>query len=189
MKVVIFNSPPQSGKDDSVTFLKSKYKNIHHCEFKAKLINIVCELYDITRDQFDLVYTNQTKDEPCEYFDGMTPRAALIYVAEKIVKPAFGKDYFGKHACKSLQAGKINVFTDGGFYDELKPVIDVCGAANATIVEIVRDGKSFDEDARSLVAMEGVERMIVQNNSELNDLFCKIDELFTYIAGSELERR
>ena len=50
----------------------------------------------------------------------------------KVIKPKFGKDYFGK-AAHTLREDKINMFSDGGFHDEMKVVVDACGADNTFI--------------------------------------------------------
>ena len=79
-------------------YLAQKHQDVLHLEFKTKLIALVKEIYFIDDEQWQSIYTNELKDIPMALFENKSPRQALIYVSEKVIKPKFGKDYFGKAA-------------------------------------------------------------------------------------------
>lgn len=170
MKVLICNSPPQSGKDTFVKYLAKKHENVQHLEFKEKLIKLVCEIYSITRKQWDEIYTNENKEIPSGIFTGLSPRQALIHVSEDIIKPHFGNDYFGKAASKLLKEHKLNMFSDGGFYDEILEVVKIAKPENTLLLEFKRDGCNFSKDSRGVVNIEGVTRYVFDNNGSQEQL-------------------
>lgn len=184
MRVTICNSPPQSGKDAFVQYLAQKHQDVLHLEFKTKLIALTKEIYFIDDEQWESIYTNELKDIPMALFENKSPRQALIYVSEKVIKPKFGKDYFGKAAAHSLCEDKINMFSDGGFYDEMKVVVDACGADNTFILDFQREGKNFKQDSRGYVNIKNVERFSFNNNGTLEDLYEFADGYYEIVKHS-----
>lgn len=141
----------------------------------------VDELNEIVKDgleKFSLKY-NFNGD-----IDDMSPRQALIFTSEYIIKPEYGSDFFGKAMASQLKyvekefSGKdVQVFiTDSGFIDELKPISNF----NLNILSIYRDGTDYDpsKDSRTRITQEqldnagmsNVEIIKVENNKTLNEI-------------------
>lgn len=178
-KVIIHNGPPSSGKDVASTTI-TKYLNhqgVHarHEEFKGQLFRLTRAIYGIPVDVWDKWYTREGKELPREELGGLSCRGALIHVSEDVIKPNFGKKYFGEFAAK-YDADVVS-FSDGGFVDEIYPLIEKYGRENVLVVRIHREGYTFEGDSRSYLPDGVVEHMIditnhmpVENNDrEFND--------------------
>ena len=61
----------------------------------------------------------------------------------------FGGDAFGKAMVASLPESGIVFVSDGGFAEELIPVIDHVGGDNVLVVRIHREGVDFAGDSRA----------------------------------------
>lgn len=174
LKVVIFNSPPRLGKGVAAkdmieqTNTEDTLFTAHHREFKDSLFELTAAMYGISVEDFLKDY-----DAPCEgsptgwvkdlntasiNFVGSVPdddnkislsqRSSLIHMSENIIKPVFGKDAFGKALVESLPESGIVFISDGGFKEEVQPVIDYVGEENLLIVRINREGVGFEGDSR-----------------------------------------
>lgn len=151
-KVVVFNGPPGSGKDTAAhaaNRIASVLQNSSEVkQFKDKLFTLTAEMYSVPRDLFTgEMYTRENKERPYITLGGLSPRQALIRVSEDIMKPAFGKDYFGKALAAEIYK-EYTFVSDSGFMDELVPVINRVGPENVLVVQITREGCSFDNDSR-----------------------------------------
>lgn len=167
-KVIICNCPAQTGKDVFAKYMSTRYGHTH-LEFKTKLIELTRSIYDVSKETWDEIYVSGTKETPMDIFDGLSPREALIYVSEDVIKPKFGKNYFGKSAAKQLKDG-LNIFSDGGFFDEINEVVKVVGVENVIFFEFERDNKTFEGDSRKRVNFDGIHRIVFDNNGTISDL-------------------
>jgi hypothetical protein len=75
-------------------------------------------------------------------------RDAMIYVSEKFIKPKYGKDYFGKQLANQMTSEGLFCVSDGGFQEELSPIINKFGAESITIIQLTREGCDFSSDSR-----------------------------------------
>lgn len=193
---IIFNGPPGSGKDEAAkTIREFDPTNTVHLEFKTQLIEHALDLFEIDRDLFMSLYNDRnTKEERSIHLtlDGKTlysPREALIYTSEVVYKPRYGKGYFGECAARLLQDGKINVFSDGGFVEEIIPVANRCQNRLA-IVHLYREGCSFKSDSRSYVHIEDVLQYTIINNHGLELFQSSVINIYNQIRhlfqGSKL---
>ena len=167
---VVFNGPPKSGKDficDSLIDLSCNEFN--HLRFKDKLFELVQCIYDIDKETFFKIYNNrEMKDLPHPAFNMLSPRQAMIYVSEVVIKPRFGKNYFGKIAAKNMKHG-MNVFSDGGFIEELVPVYYE-SEGNLLIFRVHKDECNFSKDSRGYIDKCEDARIIdIYNNSTKED--------------------
>lgn len=109
----------------------------------------------------------------------LSVREAMIYTSEVVCKPTFGSNYFGIAAASSIQEDYINVFSDGGFVEELTPIIDKLGKENVMIVRIHREGCDFSGDSRDYLPDGIVSNTFdVYNNDTLLDLMVKMKHVF-----------
>jgi len=149
--IVIFNGPPGCGKDEACKFFgQLGYK---HLSFKEELFKETFKYFNVSPEWFMNDYNNRSvKEMPVDELkiDGVSisRRDAMIYVSEKYVKPKFGNDYFGRQLSNHIdEDGNFSV-SDGGFVEELTPIINKVGTDNIVLVQLTRDGCDFSSDSR-----------------------------------------
>lgn len=166
-KVVLFNAPPEAGKDVAAKHC-AKVFGMEHKEFKGKLYDIVQCLYTLTDEQLETLKLRENKEVPSELLGGLSLRQAMINTSENIIKPNFSKSYFGDSLAKSINSD--TAVSDSGFVDELMRVVDKVGEANVLVVRIRRDGYTFDGDSRSYIPDGTVKNIIdIQNHMPPTD--------------------
>lgn len=151
-KVVVFNGPPASGKDVIANSLVSLYPNIYeHLTFKQPLVERVKEIFGISDDEWEDMYSREMKEVPQERLGNRSPRQALGFVAEDLIKPLAGDGIFALEVCESITKTKTNpskvfIISDGGFEEELVQVS--LHFYRPLLIRIHRDGKDFTNDRR-----------------------------------------
>lgn len=180
--IIILNGPPGSGKDVIAAEIKKALKSqCVHLEFKDCLHDIAFAMTGLAPQQyFDIYNDRDLKERKLESFYGLSPRELLITISEDMVKPVFGKDFFGKY-----MVNKINkvfpdniVFSDGGFPDEVNALAKEFGASNIKVVRLYRPGHTFEGDSRNYLdrrdLMKGVVIRDVNNTGTIKDATMKI---------------
>ena len=153
-KIILLNSPPDSGKDITATALK-ELTGVKHCEFKSTLFSVAKGITGLSHEDFFKIYNDRDKKElPQEEFFGMSPREMMIWISEDVCKPEFGKLFFGKAAANQVNIETGSVFSDSGFPDEVFPIADKFGADNIYVVRFNRHGSSFGNDSRDYLQPE-----------------------------------
>ena len=147
--VVILNGPPNSGKDTIAAAMVEadpEWRRVRR--FKEELYRVAAMLYCVPyEDVVEICNDRELKDAYHDAF-GCTPREALIYVSESVVKPHFGDEWFGRKAALSLESGCTHFFSDGGFMAEMNPLLAAVGENNFLLVTLVRPGCDFSNDSR-----------------------------------------
>lgn len=175
-RVVILNAPANAGKDVGAEYL-SEVDRVHHKEFKRALFDVAIAVAQIPKSVFFILYNNRkTKEQPSDLLFGRSPREHMIHTSEKLIKPVYGEDYFGIALANSLQEG-LNVVSDGGFIDELQPVIEAVGKENVLIVRVHRDGCDFSADSRDYLYDTGCLEVDLENDSTLEDYLENLENL------------
>lgn len=151
--VILFNGPPRAGKSEAARYVSTVF-GAKVFNFKDKLVALTKEIYNISDEDWKDYYSRDNKDtKAIPNADGKTAREALIFVSEGIIKPLFGKDYFGKCAVETIKnSEKMLVCGDCGFDQEVFPVINHFGKDNVYLVKIHRKGYSFVNDSRNWVS-------------------------------------
>lgn len=188
---IILNSPAGSGKDVVAQFLK-RHHQCHWMEFKTRLIEITTAVFGVSVIEWEGMYTRENKDTPhwklktSKRGEWMSPRQALILISEEVIKPNMGSNYFGLCAANSLKENHFNVFSDGGFVDEILSLIDVVGEENIFKIYIDRDGCQFDENdsRKELPDIMFKESYTIDNNNSLNELYVQVEEVFEHIVNN-----
>lgn len=153
-KVVLFNGPPNSGKDYLADLMVSQL-GASKKMFKQRLYEITAAIYGIDLVRFvEMASSRTSKELPNKELGGLSPRQAMIKVSEEVIKPKFGKDYFGKALAKNIGLG-LTVISDGGFDEELDIVTYEVGVENLVVVKLEAEGCSFVNDSRKYVDSEG----------------------------------
>lgn len=193
-KLVLFNAPPQVGKDTAADYLVKKY-GVTKLQMKDELYTLTsCLLHTKKSDFLDLATDNVKKDVKQIDFNGQlkSPRDMLIFVSETVVKPNFGKSWFGDSVAHKINnvvevneffGEKVIVMSDCGFYDEVYSIIKKCNLSpeDVTLVRIHKDGHDFSNDSRSYVYFDKEvisTSMDIYNNDTLDVYLNKIDEIF-----------
>ena len=215
LKVIVFNAPPRAGKEVAakavMRCINTQDSNLvaHHREFKDELFKIAANTLDISVEDFLRDYDSEVKDVvaakylanadenvwwkdvPIYKVHGRqySKREWLIYVSEYVIKPSFGKDAFGKMFVNSLPKEGVVAVSDGGFPEEIKPVIDHVGAENITIVRIHRDGCDFSNDSRNYLIQEMFEDKITFIDIENNSTLDKFETNVVHILGGILNEK
>ncbi len=149
---------------------RNGYKTIYAQSFKETLIDIALVIANVERSTWNYWYT--AKETPRVELGGLSCRQFLIKVSENAIKPAFGNGYFGNAAANKLLHG-MNVFTDGGFVEEIEPIIQKIGVENVIIVRLSRNGHTFKNDSRNYIYIPSVASFDIKNE-KLDDAFTEI---------------
>jgi hypothetical protein len=145
--ILILNGPPGSGKDKACLYLKQK--GVKHLSFKYHLFTATADHFNVDLKWFMKDYDDRIlKEQPEEKLNGYSRRTALIHVSENIIKPLYGKDFFGVKASEEIAEQGQYCFSDGGFQEELAPIINKFGAKRIVIIQLTREGCDFSSDSR-----------------------------------------
>jgi len=181
--VIILNGPPNSGKDTIADAMAAEF-GLQNSRFKAHLYAVTAVVFNLDLDSF-IIQANdrEAKESRTLLLNGVlySPREALIYVSEKVIKPHFGDDYFGQMFAENLDLVRGTVASDGGFESEVYPVIEQVGAENVFIIQFTRYGAdSFEGDSRDWVNVEGVETLRTTNNGTVQEI---VNNIYDYIMS------
>jgi hypothetical protein len=145
--IVLFNGPPGSGKDAAADFFKEL--GFKHLSFKYQLFKETIKYYDVDQKWFMDRYKNRDEKEvPSAYLNHMSCREAMIHVSEDIIKPQKGLDFFGSLVANEIDLNRDYCISDGGFVDEVAPVINKVGSENFVLVQLTREGHNYSTDSR-----------------------------------------
>lgn len=182
--VIILNGPPGSGKDTIADFIAAEF-NAEHLRFKTKLYAITALVNNLDFDMFMKIATDQNTKDSVKLARGLTARQLIIETSENVIKPYYGKDYFGNDVGDSILKSDKSLFvlSDGGFPEELTSMIRT-GKLNhndVIIVKLYRNGCSFDNDSRTYfdesVIHKDIKVITFVNNLELYPMYDAIKQL------------
>lgn len=201
-KVILFNGAPNSGKDESARIMQQLLDEGSVVSFKTELYKLTAKHFGMNLSKFiKIAQDRNTKElKTKELINnsglsflqklklyviglfkmvGMSPREAMIFVSEEIVKPKFGSKFFGHKIVETMSEIDSNFFfvPDSGFVSELQPLVDA--GYDVHVVRIKRDGCSFDNDSRieltdELLKPFGIKGIDVDNNGTLDELSDKL---------------
>lgn len=167
----VHNAPPETGKDFICDFLEENM-GFEHVRFKEKLTSLVKMIYSISDDDWAYLYSRKNKEIPSQRLDGKSPRDAMIFVSEKIIKPSMGDDYFGRALADKISQSQNRLFccSDSGFSDELKPLIGELERENVRVFRIFRDGHTYEKynDSRRYLSPEDFNNEVVFRDIDNN---------------------
>lgn len=154
-KLIILNGPAGVGKDtlaEQISWLSG-----------AKMINNKQPLFDMARailgaadyGKFLAAYNDRSrKESPQTFLNGVTPRYFFIWLSEDIIKPAFGREYFGNRFLQAVNEAKEElIVADIAFVDEILPALR--DGHQVTLYRIHREGVEFGKnDSRNYIFNE-----------------------------------
>ena len=145
--IIIFNGPPAAGKDEATVQFTSR--GFHHLSFKEVLIEETVKFFGTTMEWFMKDYDNRAmKEKAAVELKGLSRREALIHVSEDVIKPKFGKDFFGVKVAEKIDPDKNYAISDGGFSEEIIPIMEKIEPSEIILVQLLRDGCSYSGDSR-----------------------------------------
>jgi hypothetical protein len=142
----------------------------------------------ITKAEFFELYDNrETKERANPNTFNMSPRDAMIYVSEEIMKPHFGEFYFGDAMARSLPDG-VSICSDGGFLSETLSVANNIGHDNVVVIRLHREGCNFDNDSRDHLYDTGCVEYDVINDGTLDQLFVKVMDIMVGEVRGDVQK-
>ena len=186
-KIIMFNGPPNSGKDTLADELvKILGPKALRSSFALSLKDLVATALFVTVEDVE-----RHKDEAMNVaaggdsmailaLDDVTFRDALIYFSEGFMKPLFGHNIWGKTLSLALKLHmeeqpdtEFCVISDLGFEDELQTFIDDYGAENVLVVRVSRHDTSFENDSRHYVECKDCAIIGVKNENKTPNEVCQ----------------
>ena len=177
-RIIIINGPPQSGKDTTGALVEA-FTGAFRTKFAKALKDRAHAMLglNVPHDHFE-----QMKDRPLEVLGGKTPRQFYIWFSEEVIKPKFGKRYFGEITADEIKVqvalGRDTVVTDSGFVDEALPVVEAF-PGQVELWRIYRKGRSFEGDSRSYIDLPGIDFKSIHNNGTVIELAARVQELLS----------
>lgn len=166
--VIIFNGPPNSGKDYAAEIVTDTFQDAVHLEFKKALREVAHHMASLYSNEYvswnlqdavdscnGIEYSERktAKDEiRLHAFGRRTWRQFLIWISETVMKPIFGQDIFGRAAAKLVREtdASIIAFSDGGFQVEVDELLKLEGVT-VIVCRLYRDGCEWGNDSRGYV--------------------------------------
>lgn len=193
VKLIAFNGPPRSGKDTGANTVQSMIGR------QCVKIPLALILKEMTCRFFNTPYPwdgyEGMKDKTNGAFWGMTPRQAYIWMSEEVIKPKFGKDFFGKELVKRVdeivnsrfnrqhRSNLIIVVSDVGFIEEWEIFQNYFGEKNCFLIQLFRPKHDFNGDSRSYIYQDllkipdGVRVETLDNNKDIEVYENKVQSL------------
>lgn len=178
-KIILLNGPAGSGKDTAFELLKKEFSSSIDYDLKMKKLAqplkwVICQLFDLP-----LTDAEDKKDEPRDVTYGFTLRELFIWMSEECIKPKFGVDFFGKLLASQLREEQlftdsgdretIYVITDCGFPEEAASIMEAFGEKNILLLELHREGTTFEGDSRNYIRSKLDEKYAVDWHYLPND--------------------
>lgn len=178
--IILLNGPPGCGKDTLANLVVKLDREFLKANFAFPLKSVNQTLFSLTDEQVEVLESDRrAKESPQDILFGKSWREVNILLAEKLIKPEYGKDAFGKLFIKRLKKsfprvpknGFQIVISDCGFSEEIGPLIETFGVNNIHLVKIQRKGCDYKNDSRNYVdgSKLGIQEHYLQNNTKLDD--------------------
>ena len=199
MKVILLNGPPGSGKDSAAIYFADQHRAVSCQKFAQPISDSLRTVFGINMSEWARLYSEH-KEEPLSALGGLSPRQAMIWMSEEVIKPKFGKGFFGKSAANrvkglfwnesSLTKGMVT-FSDCGFPEEVKVFIEeinpITKKEDIHLVYIHKEGCTYEGDSRMKVEPEDVgltretNYHTINNNGTKKDLYTSVGDLIKTI--------
>lgn len=193
LKIILFNGPPQSGKDTAAE-LTQLFLLPSACpltKFAYPLKHMTHRLFglDVRPDHFET-----QKDQPLACFWDKTPRECYIAVSELLMKSLFGKAVWARALIESIadmqtsnppKSPDFVLVSDLGFQEE----IDLIHTSfpDTVLVQIARPNCDFSNDSRSYVSPPpGVPLVRLDNSRTKQDLEAQIKAKLLPVLSAEI---
>lgn len=187
--VVILNGPPGCGKDTianswSEKTLGNDEFRPHVKAFKEPMYRVAAAALGLPLHEFMELYNDREwKEHNRPEWGGKSVRDLMIATSESYLKPMFGETCMGKLAVSSIQQripsqNDVIVFSDGGFKAEVE---ELEKHFHVRVVQILRDGCSFEGDSRSYIEGTNLPTYLLFNDRSVEEA---VEDLEWIIEGT-----
>lgn len=154
--VLLINGPKSSGKDHTSKVILDTWSRTAMVKFAQPLYDGICSIFALDPLVWEHMYNNH-KETPNDLLFGKTPREAMIWLSEEVLKPKFGDNILGVIAANKVQSLfnsgiELVHFSDSGFAPEAIEVINYVGADNTYLLRLHAEGCDFTNDSRSYIS-------------------------------------
>lgn len=185
--IILFNGPPGSGKDTLANALIDRLHSSHidACleKFARPLKDCVPAFYGISVEEFKHMDSSvELKAQPQDCFLGKTCREVQIAFSEDYAKPLHGKNFFGLLLAERIKklGEQVVCVSDSGFSEEAETIIEEFGKENVMLVNIIRDGTTFEGDSRGYINVGCSFKLVLHNNKTVCEA---VDTLWDILAA------
>lgn len=165
--IICLNGPPRSGKDTAASAISLALQAFHYK--MSHPLKIAIPAFMGLEDR--RLYLEENKDTPLPQLNGRTFRELQIGLSELWAKPLMGSSVFGQMAANNIRGhvgpNRVAVISDCGFAAEVPPLLKVVGQRNVLILQLVRDGCTFENDSRSYIEVDGVDMIQLHNKYDV----------------------
>lgn len=187
--VVILNGPPGCGKDTIAnSWLEKTLGNDefrpHVKAFKEPMYRVAAAALGLPLHEFVELYNDREwKEHNRPEWGGKSVRDLMIATSENYLKPMFGETCMGKLAVSGIQQripsqNDVIVFSDGGFKAEVEELEKYF---HVRVVQILRDGCSFEGDSRSYIEGTNLPTYLLFNDRSVEEA---VEDLEWIIEGT-----
>lgn len=161
IRIICINGAPGVGKDTAGKLLKEIYGDVKLMKFALPSDEIAQNLLDISDSVYADWRENRKDEIPTKHNSAckVTLAELLITISENFIKPCFGETYLAHECAAEIGSAGIGVknepvyvITDVGFQYEFEYFKECFkDTANVRLINIKRDGYTFDDDPREEV--------------------------------------
>ncbi len=172
-KIILINGPPHSGKDTAGKILRRTH-GARLYKMSRPLKDGLREFFGFSIDAMKLSVEPNKDDHVVDLFkvawnsNILSWREVQISLSEDWAKPLFGDDILGRIAVgylMQLSSFDMTVITDSGFRDEALPLVTAFGADNILLIQLMREGCSFERDSRDYIKLDDLGVTTIQLNN------------------------
>lgn len=174
-RIIFVNGIKRSGKDTIGDILQRTHgASIHKAA--EPLYKAIRETFSLSEGHWSHIYNNH-KEEPREILWGMSPRQAMIWYSEEVIKPKFGQRFFGVQLAERIKTDgcHLAVVTDSGMVEELLGCMENTEEYDHYLINVMRDGTSQEGDSRQVIHPDDVDipldkHAYIENNGTMKEL-------------------
>jgi hypothetical protein len=200
MRIVLFNGPPSCGKDSAARYLSHAWSEGAYLPGRVDFLRMshankraFAGLVDARIDQWGEVEGWESiKDKPHWLLNDKTYRQWQIEFSEKLMKPLYGQDVFGRLFVNTLdkrydlfeRADVTVLVPDSGFDIEIDTLVKHFRVEDIVLIRVHRQGCDFSNDSRSYLKGAGLrdDRCFdVDNNGSLDAYYVQIVKLLKMV--------
>lgn len=173
MYVILFNGPPQSGKDTLAQMLADHLYHVSGARVVQDSLSMPLRkiAYQMVGESYGVTASPPYEEFKNMYFEEFqrTGRQLMIDVSEKFLKTNYGESVMARMLCTShIDGDGILLIRDSGFQLEIDPIVKAFGPENVYLVQVHRHGCDFSNDSREWVTLDGRMCMIHNNGDFLS---------------------
>lgn len=187
MYLLLVNGPPRSGKDTFAHLLREhmikqpKVQAPHIEPLSAPLRRIAYEMVGMRYGDSRAMDYEVFKTTWFPKFQ-RSGRELMIDVSERFMKRNYGDEIFASLLWERVNNSPVNlvIISDSGFQGETNRLASLAGPSNVVVVNVLRNGCSFDNDSREWIShpWASSQHYQIPNNRTLEDLATEAGRIY-----------